>query len=226
MIAIPDPILGHTGIDYVVAVGARLELLPARSGMAPKGRRAKAQASGELGFKAQPAPSPSQPDGPQAAGGDSGAGPEELSMILYSMYVLSQIGYYVCIGIHDVGIFDVGITDMGIYICMQEPPQKRRRQLGRRDSEETINRAIEKHFGHLPQEIVETFRIDGLLIRDIVKRDRAALPAGGRLGASYWVTLASQISRSTGGLDSLRPADKEKCMISCNLCLVILDAVS
>ena len=30
------------------------------------------------------------------------------------------------------------------------------------DSEETINRAIEKHFGHLPQEIVETFRIDGL----------------------------------------------------------------
>jgi hypothetical protein len=36
---------------------------------------------------------------------------------------------------------------------MEEPALKRRRQLGRRDSEETINRAIEKHFGHLPQEI-------------------------------------------------------------------------
>ena len=78
---------------------------------------------------------------------------------------------------------------------MQEPAQKKRRQLGRRDSEETINRAIEKHFGHLPQEIVETFRIDGLLIREVVKRDRAALPPGGCLGASYWVGRSSPPSR-------------------------------
>jgi hypothetical protein len=88
----------------------------------------------------------------------------------------------------------------------QEPAPKRRRQLGRRDSEEAVNRQIEKHFGHLPQEIVETFRIDGLLIRDVIRRDRAALPQGGRLGASYWIALAGLIGRACGGLEGLRPA--------------------
>jgi len=94
-----------------------------------------------------------------------------------------------------------------ITMC-QEPAPKRRRQLGRRDSEEAVNRQMEKHFSHLPQEIVETFRIDGLLIRDVIRRDRAALPPGGRLGASYWIALAGQISRACGGLDGLVPAAK------------------
>jgi hypothetical protein len=47
-----------------------------------------------------------------------------------------------------------------------------------------------------------------LLIRDVVRRDRAALPPGGRLGASYWIALAGQISRACGGLDGLVPAAK------------------
>ena len=46
------------------------------------------------------------------------------------------------------------IYGMCTYIYMEDfGPARKRRQLGRRDSEETINRAIEKHFGHLPQEI-------------------------------------------------------------------------
>ena len=88
---------------------------------------------------------------------------------------------------------------------MEEPAKKKRRQLGRHDSDETINKSIEKHFGHLPLDIVETCRIDGLLIRDLIKRDRAAAQPGDRRRSSYWDDLARQISRSSGGLDTLKP---------------------
>jgi len=94
-------------------------------------------------------------------------------------------------------------------IVSYEEKVARRRQLGRRDSEEAVSRAMQKHFAHIPTEVVETHRIEGLLVREVIRRDRAQLPQGGRLGTSYWVSLASQISRSLGGLQGLRPASKE-----------------
>ncbi len=72
-----------------------------------------------------------------------------------------------------------------------------------------MGRAMTKHFAHIPKEVVETHRIDGLLVREVIRRDRAQLPQGGRLGTSYWVSLASQISRSLGGLQNLKPSSKE-----------------
>ena len=86
---------------------------------------------------------------------------------------------------------------------------KKRRQLGRRDSEEAISRAMTKHFSHLPSDVVETHRIDGMLARDVIRRDRQALKPGQRLGGNYWAQLAGQISRCCAGLDTLLPANKE-----------------
>ena len=54
--------------------------------MAPKGRRAKAHGA-ELGFKAQAFAPATAVEAKESAGGDSAAGPEELSTICYNMYV-------------------------------------------------------------------------------------------------------------------------------------------
>ena len=66
---------------------------------------------------------------------------------------------------------------------------KGRRQLGRRSSEETIERAIQVKFAHIPAEVLETKQFDGLHIRERVRADRRALGKGGRLGTKYWETL-------------------------------------
>ena len=99
----------------------------------------------------------------------------------------------------------------GVYLSsyLQEPVTKRRRQLGRRDSEEAVQRAIDRHFGHLPAEVIETHRIDGLLLRDRIKQDRAHLPSGGRLGAHYWIELAGRMNRGMEGVDKLKPKKEE-----------------
>jgi len=72
-----------------------------------------------------------------------------------------------------------------------------------------VQRAICKHFGHLPAEVIETHRINGLLLRDRIRQDRQNLPAGGRLGASYWVELAGNMNRGLEGIDKLKPSVKE-----------------
>ena len=128
--------------------------------------------------------------------------------ILYR-YICICIYVYVCVYTACICICICIYCSIYDFIYEDAAP-KRRRQLGRRDSDEAVNRQMAKHFAHLPTEIVETHKIDGLLIREVVKRDRYALPPGGRLGTQYWVNLASQISSSMGGLETLKPAEKEK----------------
>lgn len=84
-----------------------------------------------------------------------------------------------------------------------------RRQLGRRNSEETIERAIQTKFVHIPSEVLETKRFDGLLIRDRIKADRAALVKGQRLGAKYWDSLLNEVGEHVEGLGALRPEAKD-----------------
>lgn len=94
-------------------------------------------------------------------------------------------------------------------ISIQEPVAKRRRQLGRRDSEEAVSRAMTKHFAHIPKEVVETARVDGLLVHDKIRQDRAALGPGARLGASYWIELAGKVGRGVQQLETLKPCNQE-----------------
>jgi hypothetical protein len=84
-----------------------------------------------------------------------------------------------------------------------------RRQLGRRSSEETIERAIQQKFSHIPSEVLETKRFDGLLIRDRIRADRTNLAKGQRLGAKYWDTLLAQVGEHVEGLGTLHPGSKD-----------------
>jgi len=84
-----------------------------------------------------------------------------------------------------------------------------RRQLGRRNSEETIERAIQTKFSHIPSEVLETKRFDGLLIRERIRADRTGLGKGQRLGAKYWDSLLAQVGEHVEGLGSLRPSEKD-----------------
>eukprot|EP00972_Heterocapsa_arctica_P108636 15997656-Heterocapsa_arctica.AAC.1 len=90
-----------------------------------------------------------------------------------------------------------------IYTKTQHEPlaKRARKQLGRRDSDEAVERGIKRHFGHLPIEVVATHKMDGLVLREHIKRDRANLPAGGRLGSSYWVEMAGRMSRGVQSID-------------------------
>ena len=91
----------------------------------------------------------------------------------------------------------------------QGPAKRPRQQLGRRDSDEVVDRAIKTHFGHLPSEVVETARVDGLLVRDKIRLDRQSLAPGTRLGASYWVDLAGKVGRGCQQLDACMPTNKD-----------------
>jgi len=88
-------------------------------------------------------------------------------------------------------------------------PARGRRQLGRRNSEETIERAIQQKFSHIPSEVLETKRFDGLLIRDRIRADRSNLDKGQRLGAKYWDSLLAEVGEHVEGLGSLHPSSKD-----------------
>ena len=96
-----------------------------------------------------------------------------------------------------------------IITITQAPAKRPRQQLGRRDSDEQVDRAIKNHFSHLPSEVVETARVDGLLARDKIRLDRQGLAPGTRLGASYWVDLAGKVGRGCQQLDACMPTNKD-----------------
>lgn len=109
-----------------------------------------------------------------------------------------------------------------IIIIIQALAKRPRRQLGRRDSEEQVNRAIARHFSHIPSEVVETARVDGLLVRDKIRMDRQGLSAGARLGASYWVDLAGKVGRGVQQLDTLMATNKDLSNLYLTLTLTLI----
>jgi hypothetical protein len=93
---------------------------------------------------------------------------------------------------------------------MAEPSKKRRRQNGRRGEDEQIERSIQQHFAHLPVLVVETSRVEGLLLRDRIARDRRAMKeecGNSRLGASYWRNLVQLYSAGVEGVQTLKAED-------------------
>ena len=75
-----------------------------------------------------------------------------------------------------------------------QPPPMKRRQLGRRDSSEKINRQIKTHFGGLSQMELANTLVDGKNVRQRVEEDYAEnkKTGGQRMSASYWRNLATE----------------------------------
>ena len=86
---------------------------------------------------------------------------------------------------------------------------RKRRQLGRRDSDETVERSISKHFGGFSKIDLETVKVSGQVLRDRIRTDRHALPTGARLGSTYWRDLVQEWSSINAGIGSLRPTVKD-----------------
>ena len=76
------------------------------------------------------------------------------------------------------GVFQSPFIPAGTY-----PP---RRRLGRRDSEEKVERAIERKFNHLPNDIVNHKMIKGKTLRETLREDyRNKADSKGRLSSKY-----------------------------------------
>ena len=89
-----------------------------------------------------------------------------------------------------------------------QPVRTRRRQLGRRSSEEQVERSIQEHFGHLPKIATECKHVDGMTLRQRVRQDLHAAEdqKEGRLGATYWRGLV-QLYGSGVGINSMQIKD-------------------
>jgi hypothetical protein len=87
---------------------------------------------------------------------------------------------------------------------------RKRRQLGRRDSDEAVERSIERHFAGFSQIDLETQRLNGLTLRERVRADRSKLPPKGRLGSTYWRDLVQEWSSLNAGIGGLRPEVKDR----------------
>lgn len=74
----------------------------------------------------------------------------------------------------------------------EEPAAKRRRQLGRRQSEEQLERALTQHFAHMSNTDIETTRVEGRTVRERIADDMKSSKGAAqkkRLGATYWREL-------------------------------------
>ena len=82
---------------------------------------------------------------------------------------------------------------------------KRRRSLGRRDSEEKLNRQIASHFGHLTAQQLNTLKVGGERVRDRIVRDKKEMEADGslRMGSAYWRGLVKEYSDTQGTFNSI-----------------------
>ena len=88
-----------------------------------------------------------------------------------------------------------------------EPIKKRRRQNGRRCEDEQLERSIQQHFAHLPVITVETTRVDGLLVRDRIAKDKEQMKGQGgnsRLGAAYWRKLVQLYPAGVEGVQTIK----------------------
>jgi hypothetical protein len=86
---------------------------------------------------------------------------------------------------------------------------KRRRQLGRRDSDEAVERSIQRHFSGFSLIDLETQKVKGQTLRERIRSDRAKLERGGRLGSTYWRDLVQEWSGMNAGVGALHPSIKD-----------------
>lgn len=66
----------------------------------------------------------------------------------------------------------------------------RRRHLGRRDSEEQVDRALREHFAHFSPEEIDVTLVSGQTLRQTIREAKSkAKPGTHKLGSSCWKTL-------------------------------------
>ena len=78
---------------------------------------------------------------------------------------------------------------------VQAATGKKRRQLGRRDTEDQVQRCLDTHFKGVARSVLESKFIDGLNLRQRISRDLKAArahPRTKRLGTCYWRDLRQQ----------------------------------
>ena len=86
----------------------------------------------------------------------------------------------------------------------------KRRQLGRRDSDEKVERQINLHFGWMSKVARSTKRVGGLTLRARIHRDRALLKKNNKgheqkLGPKYWRNLSTLYGAGVGDFTNLLP---------------------
>ena len=88
----------------------------------------------------------------------------------------------------------------------------KRRSLGRRDSDEKVERGITLHFGWMSKSLLASKRVDGLLLREKIEQDRAKLSdkkGCQKLGPSYWRDLSVKYGAGIGDFSVLPAASRE-----------------
>lgn len=94
-----------------------------------------------------------------------------------------------------------------------EPSAKTRRQLGRRATDEAIERQIGQHFGDMPKSILETRTVDGLTIRARLYQDhqlRKQTGDKGRFGTRYWSDFHKLYNWEGNVLGHLKPKNPDE----------------
>ena len=87
----------------------------------------------------------------------------------------------------------------------------KRHRLGRRDSDEKIERGIKCHFGWMSKSMLASKRVDGLLLRERIELDRQRMvdkKGAQRLGPSYWRDLSMKYGAGQGDFSVLPDAAK------------------
>ena len=84
------------------------------------------------------------------------------------------------------------------------------RRLGRRLSEDQVERSTHEHFGHISRDVLETKKVRGLVLRDRIRQDKMNTKQHNsrcRLSAHYWKELVREFSQDVETLTRLGPSD-------------------
>jgi hypothetical protein len=101
-------------------------------------------------------------------------------------------------------------AEEGEHLLLDLAGTGKRRQLGRRESDEAVERSIiQTHFSGFSQIDLETQKVKGETLRERIRSDRAQLERGGRLGSTYWRDLVQEWSAVSAGIGSLHPSIKD-----------------
>ena len=93
---------------------------------------------------------------------------------------------------------------------LNENKVAKRRHVGRRSSEEQVERSFHEHFGDIARDILETTKIRGLVLRDRIRQDKVSMKQQNsrcRLGANYWKELVREVSQDVDAVTWLGPDD-------------------
>lgn len=84
---------------------------------------------------------------------------------------------------------------------------KRRRQLGRRDTEKQVERCLKSdHFKHISASSLSSRVVDGRTLRETLAEAHRELPTRGRLGANFLATLGRKFSECESCIEALKPS--------------------